>query len=55
MNGTIHPMNSPCGKCGSYMYFVCEKKERFAHKCMTCGYCKYDNPRWYERLVFWKY
>ena len=55
MKLTIDSLTEQCKKCGSYMCFQNEKNGRPIHRCKDCGYVKYDNPKWYERLMFWKY
>jgi hypothetical protein len=55
MQGTIGSPTPQCKKCGSYMNLPKFRNGRDLHECNFCRRVTYDNPRWYERLMFWKY
>ncbi len=53
--GTISSAFGQCPKCNGYMYLPKKKNGRDAQVCKTCGFYHYVYPRWYERLMLWKY
>lgn len=53
---------SPCPKCKSYMFMICEIEDVYYRRCRDCGYKKrQDKIDWkkavshyFERFKFWK-
>jgi hypothetical protein len=54
VKGEIISTNPRC-RCGSYMVFPRIKNGRAGHFCHDCKRFRYDRPRWFERIMFWKY